>query len=46
MEKGVHLNIVCEILKYSDIQTAMNPYSHVSIDMQENAIAKIEQNNL
>jgi len=46
MEKGVHPKIVSEMLGHSDIQTTMNIYSHVSLDMQRNAIAKIEQDIL
>lgn len=44
MENGIHPKIVSEMLGHSDIQTTMNIYSHVSLDMQRNAIAKIEQN--
>lgn len=42
MKEGVHPKIVSERLGHSDIQTTMNIYSHVSIDMQRDAIRKIE----
>jgi integrase len=41
LELGIHPKIVSEMLGHKDIQTTLNTYSHVNLDLQKQALAAI-----
>jgi integrase len=41
--QGVHLRVVMEILRHSQISTTMNTYAHVLPRLQKDATTKIEE---